>query len=140
MPVRTVPGQQYGKATAQEAAQRAVPMGPAPVAAPAPSAPQAPAQPVQRAPQPQAPVPGQFGQFARPSESPDEPITAGLSTGPGPGPEVLPHNAQGREFLDDPSSSQYVALLERAVDLGLASPATARFVRLLRSQLPVQGG
>lgn len=28
--------------------------------------------------------------FDRPTEFPDEPLTAGLSTGPGPGPEILP--------------------------------------------------
>ena len=32
------------------------------------------------------PMPGQRGSMMRPTERPNEPVTAGLSTGPGPGP------------------------------------------------------
>ena len=61
-------GQTYGEAGKQLAAQRAVPMGAAPTDA----------VPVQR------PVPGTLGGFARPTERPNEPITAGANFGAGP--------------------------------------------------------
>jgi hypothetical protein len=80
MPISTVPGQDYGKASQQRAAQQAVPMGASPVSAPA----QAPAQqPVQN-----RPAPGSLP-YLEPSQRPDEPVTSGLPFGPGPGPEAL---------------------------------------------------
>jgi len=63
-----VPGQTYGEAGAQMAAQRAVPMG----APPAPAAPTAPTS-----------TPGQYGPLDRPTERPNEPLTAGAPFGPG---------------------------------------------------------
>lgn len=61
-------GQTYGEAGAQLAAQRAVPMGQSPTDV----------APIQR------PVPGTLGGFARPTERPMEPITAGANFGAGP--------------------------------------------------------
>jgi hypothetical protein len=87
LPVRAVPGQTYGDRQAQIEAQRAVPMAPAP--APPSGPPQAP-QPPQASPIP----PGAFGDLHRPTERPFEPVTTGIASGPGAGPEVLP-NAQG---------------------------------------------
>ena len=66
-----VPGQTYGEAGAQMAAQRAVPMG-------APAAPAAP----QSATAPYS-APGQLGPLDRPTERPNEPVTAGAPFGPG---------------------------------------------------------
>ena len=63
-----VPGQTYGEAGAQMAAQRAVPMG----ASAAPTAPSAPTS-----------TPGQYGPLDRPTERPQEPVTAGAPFGPG---------------------------------------------------------
>ena len=63
-----VPGQTYGEAGAQMAAQRAVPMG-------APAAPTAPSAPTS--------TPGQYGPLDRPTERPQEPVTAGAPFGPG---------------------------------------------------------
>ena len=63
-----VPGQTYGEAGAQMAAQRAVPMG-------APAAPAAPKTPTV--------TPGQYGPLDRPTERPNEPLTAGAPFGPG---------------------------------------------------------
>lgn len=65
LPKKAVPGQPYGEATKQLAAQEAVPMGASPADAP-----------------PLAP-------FDRETERPDEPITAGAPFGPGPGPEAV---------------------------------------------------
>lgn len=66
---RTAPGQTYGKAAEQMRAQQAVPM--------ARSAADAPVQ------VPAGPAPGGLGDFARPTERPQEPITAGVDFGPG---------------------------------------------------------
>lgn len=68
MAVTAAPGQTYGEAGAQRAAQQAVPMG-----------------------TPQAPVvsPGSLGPLDRPTERPLEPITAGNPLGAGPGAEAL---------------------------------------------------
>jgi len=63
-----VPGQTYGEAGAQIAAQRAVPMG-------APATPAAPTAPTS--------TPGQYGPLDRPTERPNEPVTAGAPFGPG---------------------------------------------------------
>lgn len=68
MAVTAAPGQTYGEAGAQRAAQQAVPMG-----------------------TPQAPVvaPGSLGPLDRPTERPLEPVTAGNPMGAGPGAEAL---------------------------------------------------
>ncbi len=79
LPVQTAPSTGYGKRVAQERAQQAVPLAPAPTAPPA--APQAPI--------PAAPMPGSFGDFLRPTERDQEPLTSGIDSGPGPGSEAL---------------------------------------------------
>src|SRR5882724_3864847 len=83
--VRVAPGEPYGVAQQLENAQRTIPLSN--------SANQLPSAPVSS---PQAPAgtggtPFPAGQqdFARPSEQPDVPVTAGLASGPGPGPEAL---------------------------------------------------
>lgn len=96
--VTTVPGQQYGQAAAQAASQRAVPMAgatplPAPAAAPAPPAAGGGASPPD---------------LYRPTELPNEPVTHGLPTGPGAGPEALP--IQG-SAMGDPVAIQIRAML-----------------------------
>lgn len=102
--VESVAGQRYGEGVEQAALQRAMPapnaraMGPSPsqppmqapvteqqVAAPAPSDADRFAAALQQA---QA-LRGQAGLLAQPTARPDEPVTAGLPFGPGPGPEVL---------------------------------------------------
>lgn len=93
--IESVPGQRYGEGKAQADMQRAMP---------APASRDA-AAPVVQSPPPQN---VQQGAIARPPVNPDQylaslpkgllrngdttgPNTAGLSTGPGPGPEVLPN-------------------------------------------------
>ena len=70
-----VKGQAYGEAGKQLAAQQAVPMGAAPTDAP-------PAQPTPTV------MPGGLGALSRPTERPNEPVTAGASFGPGRTPGV----------------------------------------------------
>lgn len=79
----TFKGQPYGAATEQAQVQGSTQPqgvgGPAPMAAPT------------------GPAPGSFGDFGRPTERPDEPVTAGIPFGPGPGPgpaPVMPENAK----------------------------------------------
>lgn len=77
LPIKAPSGGPYGSVKELEDMQRAVPMG----ASPGP-----PTGAVAAAPP--APIPGAVP-FDRPTEFPDEPVTAGLRTGPGPGPEAL---------------------------------------------------
>jgi hypothetical protein len=63
-------GQAYGKAGEQMSSQRAVPVAPSPTTV---------------APRRPAVAPGSMGAFDRPTEAPDEPLTAGVDFGPGMG-------------------------------------------------------
>lgn len=71
VPIQTAKGQTYGQASQQMQAQRAMPIAAAP-------GDQAAATVVQR------PIPGTLGSLTRPTERPDEPITAGADFGSGP--------------------------------------------------------
>ena len=79
---------EYGGIKALADAQKAVPMGASPAAAP----------------QIQRPTPGAAGSLTRPTERPLEPITAGANFGPGP-------NAMGAG-IPIPRSSNVVAIEE----------------------------
>ena len=68
MAAKAAPGQTYGEAGKQVAAQKAVPMA-------APPTDVAPAQP--------RVAPGSMGPLSRPTERPNEPVTAGAPFGPG---------------------------------------------------------
>lgn len=83
-PISAVPDQQYGKATQQLNAQRAVPIGtpPGPQAASLPAAALTTGSPLP------AVQPGSLP-FLHPTQRPDEPVTAGLPFGPGPGPQSM---------------------------------------------------
>ena len=80
MPISTVPNQEYGKAAAQQRAQQTVPMAQAPNVAPTA---QPAAQPAQS-----TVAPGSLP-YTGPTERPNEPITAGIDVGPGPGSEIM---------------------------------------------------
>ena len=67
--VQAAKGQTYGAASAQMESQRAVPMGQAPTE--------------MQAGQPAPALPGSLGAFNRPTERPEEPITAGVDFGEG---------------------------------------------------------
>lgn len=104
--IGSVPGQRYGEGQDQQALQRAmpapdmqanVPTGGPPVFAGAPSIARVNPDPMQVQ---------QFLQTSKPNllggtRNPDQPVTAGLSTGPGPGPEVLMRNTTPmRRYLE----------------------------------------
>ena len=97
-PVTTATGQEYGQRSQQRAAQRAVPLAPppqaGPAAAPAAAPPQQGGPPMPSGPPSllSGPPPADHQglvSFLHPTARPQEPITAGMPTGPGPGPEVL---------------------------------------------------
>lgn len=71
LPRQAAKGQPYGEAGKQMASQQVVPMGPPPTSA---------------GPASQAVAPGSLGAFNRPTERPNEPVTAGASFGEGPTP------------------------------------------------------
>lgn len=103
------PGQTYGEAGKQLAAQKVVPMG-APVA-----------------PQPQQPSiqPGSMGPLDRPTARPNEPLTAGMPFGAGPGPEALGVGVD----VPAPFSKQDLAERLRGVAMNFPSPVLLSFIR-----------
>lgn len=78
----TPPSAQYGESTRLQAAQKAVPMGPPPSAPGTPP----PGPGGGAAESPQSMQAGGLGAFDRPTERPNEPVTAGIASGPGAGP------------------------------------------------------
>lgn len=86
LPVAAPTGLPYGARGELIAAQRQVPMAPAP-------------SPAGGSPQPPAPVPPGHPSIAlgRPTERPQEPITAGIPLGPGPGPEALTNTGMAQQ-------------------------------------------
>lgn len=101
MPISPVAGQEYGASQQQMQLERSLPtpnlrnepLPPTTVPQPAGAAPPAPggaaADPHAAALAAAAALRGQTGLLQQPSTRPNEPITAGLPIGPGPGPEVL---------------------------------------------------
>lgn len=78
LPIRTATGQTYGAAGAQAASQRVIPMGGGGSMGSSPSG----------VPSPHAPS-GQSTPFSAPTTRPNEPVTAGMPTGPGAGPDAV---------------------------------------------------
>ena len=100
-------GQTYGEGARQQASQRVVPTGPPPTE---------PGGGVQITP------------LAAPTERPNEPITAGLPMGPGPGPEALaPIGIQPGSKLD-------LALQVRAIASRYPNPALIALLQELEAQ------
>lgn len=94
--------QPYGTASAQEAAQVQVPMGPPPVA------------------------------MNAPTQRPNEPVTSGLSLGPGVGPEAIPALTPAAPDEDVLKFAQYLPALELMTTLPNSSAAVRNLVRRLR--------
>jgi len=93
--VASVPGQRYGEGVEQQQMQQAMPAPKAAADVGAP--PVSGSSPVVAAPVKQPPSPEALQAFLAANnpnllsgtQLPDEPVTAGLTTGPGPGPEAL---------------------------------------------------
>ena len=112
LPARVATDQTYGKAQSQLEAQRTIPMRPAPLplptSQPAGGGVSTPGSP----PPPAPPTPGSFGDLHRPTERPFEPVTTGIPTGPGPGPEVF----TGPIAPNAPTSNNLSSLLSSIAD------------------------
>lgn len=122
-PVRVGVGQAYGVAAKQAAMQRAIPLPDVPT--PTPPAGSPAAGPVAVPPAPPRPLPPALSD---PTRRPDEPVTAGVPSGAGPGPEVL-----GQA---DPALAKLGALLpvlEIAASRPDATQDIRNFVRLVRA-------
>lgn len=116
-PITTAPNQPYGQAAQQQVAQRAIPMAGAPTM-PANAPPAGPGGPQSSPPAAGAPGPDQLQAMTiahngpgdsllldRPTERPNEPVTHGLPSGPGGGPETLTGvGAAAREGAVDQST------------------------------------
>lgn len=98
-------GQGYGERKAEISSERIAPLG-AKAPLPKPAAVSAPSAGDQSVQMPQY----QGGAFNAPSERPNEPVTAGVASGPGPGPEALSlPNAQGVQ----PGTGAMAQMLQR---------------------------
>lgn len=129
--VQAAPSKVYGQGVAQEASQRAVPVA----APPAQRQAVAPATPAAGAPP--GPPPGGMGDLLRPTERPDEPMTAGMSLGAGPGPEALGQMFQDPAKQDLMAFAPYLPTLELLANLPESSVETRNFVRRLRGSMPL---
>ena len=120
-PVTVAPGQEYGGRKMLENAQKVVPLPEQPPT-PSPSPPAAgaasPAMPA--GPQPGL-SPGELD-FTRPTERPNEPVTAGLPVGPGPGPEAL----------NLPSAAGQTAMQLSTIYANVPQAQNPDFLRLVR--------
>lgn len=112
VPKANFTGQAYGTASAQSASQAAVPVA-APPNTPTPQTTPAAATP--------GPDPGTLGSLLDPTARPNEPLTAGLPTGPGPGPQGL------RQATGDPDLDQL-----RAIYRGNPSPALRELIEFIQ--------
>ena len=89
MPISAATNQEYGEAGAQRAAQGVVPMGTPTVSTAAPqSAPEGLSMAPMASPATPLPRPGSMP-YLDATQRPDEPVTAGLPFGPGPGTEAM---------------------------------------------------
>ena len=120
LPVTTVPGQQYGIATQQANAQKAIPMANGPLGIQGSAGPQ-PAQPSQFT----GPAVGSLPDLFAPTNNPGEHLMTGVNAGPGPGSEALPSTLPA-----DPSA-EALALLNT---LTVKSPAVKSIVDYLNLQ------
>lgn len=120
-------GQTYGEATRQRASQRIMRPG----AAPADGAARRAAGPrsasiARRSPQP--PMQGDdLPSLLRETESPDEPITAGIPMGDGPNMPMSPVGVQ-------PGSREDLALRVRAIASKYPNPALLQMVQILEQR------
>jgi hypothetical protein len=70
------------------------------------------------------------------TERPDEPITAGIDRGPGPGSEALGMNRMEDEDTNFRANiAAYMPVLTYVADLPDTSPETRRIIRQLRDSL-----
>lgn len=140
--VQVPAGQPYGQRQQMEQSQAAVPL-----AGGTPTAPPPGAGPPAGAPTP-APAPPtdqsmldaatqydfQPNPLVAPTNRPGEPVTAGLATGPGPGPDAM--GGTSPQQADVQAWRPYLPSLEYLASQPNSTVSTRNFVRNLRSQMP----
>lgn len=92
------------------------------------------AAPAGGAPQPGGGAPVELGAFNRPTDRPGEPLTTGIASGPGAGPEALAHT--NRPDPDLEALRPYLPTLELLASQPNASPTARAFVRRVRGAMP----
>ena len=100
------PGVRYGEGKDLAAMREAAPIPNNRAGSPSPPAPQQPGLPAEATSQPSSPMP-KPGLLTAPTIRPNEPLTAGLRSGPGAGPEglqVAPAESPLGKFLRDLSA------------------------------------
>lgn len=116
------PGQPYGAAADERAAQNVVPLRPADAPPQGTPAPQSAPQPAPSAQRPFV-APGSLPYIEQPTTRPQEPVTAGIDYGPGPGSEAMGQGPSAARTLNDlalTSHSSVIAdLASAAMALGL---------------------
>lgn len=134
------PGGAYGSRAATETAIQAAPLahGSVPPVQPISAAEQLAAPPQQA--DPAAALAAAQGyspdgpSLVDPSQNPNEPVTAGLATGPGPGPGAL--NMPDPRQADVQTWATYLPTLEYLASLPNSTTSTRNFVRQLRAAMP----
>lgn len=123
MPPTAVPGQPYGAAGAQLAAQAGTPMGTPEVAAGPPQMPEG------------MPKAGSMGDLFAQSTDPDEDVMSGAAMGPGPGPSAFGFGEEVARRNDMGWALKYLPAMEFAANGNNGSPSARQIVRLLKAQL-----
>lgn len=103
LPVARIPGQPYGAQADQVRAQQAIPVVSSPPVGPSVPSSAAPAQPTPLTP------------LGAPTKRPNEPVTAGSPSGPGPGPDPMsatPSTADDLLRIVAPTSPQLAQLYD----------------------------
>lgn len=123
-PARYISGLPYGEGQATMQQQMAAPMAKASTPAPASIESMISS--------------GNFNTLLSDTDNPEEPITAGASVGPGPGPEVLPKSLTGdvRDKENIQIVAKYIPVLLEAAKIPDAPDSYKRFVNSLIEQLP----
>lgn len=129
------------------------PRKPAPVSGPGPLSKRTDGQPIRDLPNPAYGEGTQFAQIQQgarmeqaegpkitplgaPTQRPNEPVTAGSPSGPGPGKAALGiPSLPSQKANDFQALSQYMPLMERYANSDLTSGTMKSFVRYLRSQI-----
>lgn len=122
-PPSAVPGQPYGAAGAQLAAQAATPMGTPPVPSGPPQAPEG------------MPKAGSMGDLFAQSTNPDEDVMSGAVLGPGAGPSAFGFGDEVARRNDMGWALKYLPAMEFAANGNNGSPSARQIVRLLKAQL-----
>lgn len=128
----TPTGLAYGEHQKLQQAQAAAPLGQA-TPAPAPNATDRMAQAIQAAQS----MPSPEGSLLAPSTRPNEPLQAGLSVGPGPGPEAL-RQVMPAIPTDDYMLAKWMPTLELMANRPDATVAFRNYVRRLRGGMNPQ--